>query len=161
MNKSMVVVQYSASPEQAFEAALSAVKACGYHIVSQDRDNGVIRLVRTSTYRLGGIGIIGKLISFVDLFGRDLDFAVEILISKLSGEEVEITACPGNSAGAGEAREIAAQFFHRLNEVLGEGKLMQGSLEKPGVVNELKKVLLVLGVFAVMLLGVILVVFLR
>lgn len=156
----MVTVHYSASPQQAFEAALSAIKACGYRIVSQDRDNGVIRLVRTYTYRLGGGGVIGMLISFLGLFGRDLDFAMEVEISKLRGDETEISAHRGKSVGAGEDQEIAGQLFHRLDGILGEGKLIQGNLEKPGVANELKKLLFVLGIFALAVIAMILVVFL-
>jgi len=145
MSESAVTVRYLANSKEAFEAALSAVQACGYRVVNQDEDNGIIRLVRSYTYRVGGGSLITSLIRFSTI--SESDFAAEVQISETSKEEIDITTVPGNRVDVGEHQEIASQLFHRLDKLLGEGKLIQGKLGKPGVLNELKKMLIVLAIF--------------
>jgi hypothetical protein len=169
MKNSPVAVRYLAGQHEAFEATLSAVKDCGYYVIIQDEGKGMISLQRggSGTSAPGPVfSLLAALVGGVT-FGR---FVMEIRISTVGAEEIEITGVStgfslnsdsvrwaeeieitGVPTGSdwGEFREITGRVFHRLNEILGEGRLIQGLLEKPGVVNESKKILSGLGIFLI------------
>jgi hypothetical protein len=148
MKDSPVTVRYLASPHEAFEATLSAINACGYYVINQDETRGIVTLQR------GGSGTTapGPLFSFLSAIGLGISFERFVMEIQLSpaGAEVDITGIPPEY-DKGEFREITGRVFHRLNAILGEGKLVEGHLEKPGIVNELKKVLWVLAIFLIAL----------
>jgi hypothetical protein len=128
-------MQYQASYQQAFDAVLKALENCRYVVTDAFHSRGEIqfhpRFILFSPARPLDFSV--HVFDWED--GRiDLDFIYE------SQRNINLETIGGKYAG---------KLFYEIDKILGNGKLIQGTLLKPGFRNEMKRLLLALAIAAV------------
>jgi hypothetical protein len=130
--KQSIIMQYQTTYQQAWDAVLIALENCTYAITDVFHGRGEIQFHPRFTLFLPEkrLDLSVHLFDWQD--GRiDLDFIYE------SPFNINMETFGGKYAG---------RLFYEVDKILGSGKLIQGTLLQPGIRNEMKRVLLVLGI---------------
>jgi len=133
--KQSIIMQYRADYEATFNAVLKALENCRYVVTDAFHGRGEIQFHPRFTLFLPPRRLDYSVHLFDWQDGRiDLDFMYE------SPFNINMESWGGKYAG---------KLFHEIDKILGSGKLIQGTLLKPGILNEIKRLLLVFGIAAV------------
>jgi hypothetical protein len=133
--KQSIIMQYQTTYQQAFDAALKALENCRYVVTDVFHGRAEIQFHPRFTFFLLERRTDLSLHFFDWEDGRlDLDFIYA------SPANINLETFGGKHAGI---------IFNEIDKILGSGKLIQGSLLQPGIWNEMKRLLLALGIAAV------------